>query len=162
MSKQIVMADGEGEKRWFLGGGVHTWKVTAEQTGGAFFVFEDTLAKGKTTPLHRHPGEDEVVYVIDGEIFVYVAGGEPQRVGKGGIVINARGVEHAFAVVSDVARLLVLQTPGSGEAFYKNASVTMPESGDGPVDFKRLAEIAKSTGVTEILGPPPFGALARR
>ena len=29
---------------------------------------EDTMAKGKTTPLHRHPNEDELVYVIDGEI----------------------------------------------------------------------------------------------
>ena len=29
----VVRADGEGEKRWFYGGGLHTWKATAEETG---------------------------------------------------------------------------------------------------------------------------------
>ena len=154
MKKQIVLAEGEGEKRWFLGGGVHTWKATAEQTGGAFFLFEDTLVKGKTTPLHRHPDNDELLYVIEGEILVHSAEGQ-RKVGPGGVVINPRGVEHAFCVLSDVARVLGLQTPGSGEAFYKEASMPLPESGTGPVDFKKLGEIAKETG-TEFLGPPPF------
>ena len=154
MNKQIVLGEGEGEKLWFLGGGVHTWKATAAQTGGAFFLFEDTLVKGKTTPLHRHADHDELLYVIDGEILVHGADGQ-RKVGRGGIVINPRGVEHAFCVLSDSARILALQTPGSGETFYKEASMPLPDSGDGPVDFKRLGEIAKATG-TEFLGPPPF------
>ena len=29
----IVRADGEGEKLWFYGGGVHTWKATSAETG---------------------------------------------------------------------------------------------------------------------------------
>lgn len=154
MKKQIVLEEGEGEKRWFLGGGIHTWKATAEQTGGSFFLFEDTLVKGKTTPLHRHPESDELLYVIEGEILVHSAEGQ-RKVGRGGVVINPRGVEHAFCVVSDVARILALQTPGSSEAFYKDASMPLPESGDGPVDFKRLGEIAKERG-TDFLGSPPF------
>ena len=156
MSKQIVMTEGEGEKRWFLGGGVLTWKVHAEDTNGAFFVVEDNLVKGKTTPLHRHPNADELVYVIDGEILLFDPGGEPRRVGRGTVVMNPRGVEHAFTVVSETARILSIQNPGSAEAFYKGASVPMPENGEGPVDFKKLGEVAKATGVTEILGPPPF------
>jgi len=35
-----IRADDEGERRWFFGGGVHTWKVTPEETGGAFMLFE--------------------------------------------------------------------------------------------------------------------------
>jgi quercetin dioxygenase-like cupin family protein len=155
MKKTIVVADGDGEKRWFLGGGIHTWKATCEDTNGAFFVFEDTLVKGKTTPLHRHPDADEMVYVIDGEILVHTADGD-KRVGRGGVVVHPRGVEHAFVVTSDVARILSMQTPGGGEVFYKGASVPMPEGGDGPVDFKQLGAVAKETGKTEILGPPPF------
>lgn len=155
MTKQIVVAEGDGEKRWFLGGGVHTWKASTEETGGAFFIAEDRLVKGKTTPLHRHPNEDEILYVIEGEILVHSAEGD-KRVGRGGVVVNLRGIEHAFCVVSDVARILFIQTPASGEAFYKNASMPMPDSGDGPVDFKKLGEVAKQTGATEILGPPPF------
>ena len=29
----IVRADGEGEKLWFYGGGVHTWKATSAGQG---------------------------------------------------------------------------------------------------------------------------------
>ena len=36
MSSPIVRADGDGEQRWFSGGGRHTWKATSEETDGAF------------------------------------------------------------------------------------------------------------------------------
>ena len=56
----IIRQDGEGERMWFAGGGVFTWKATAAETGGAFLAFEDEMARGKSTPLHLHPNEDEV------------------------------------------------------------------------------------------------------
>ena len=62
--RTIVRSQGEGEQRWFYGGGVHTCKVLAEQTGGALSIFEDTLERGKVTPqkalLHAHKAPDEV------------------------------------------------------------------------------------------------------
>ena len=64
----IIRAAGEGERRWFYGGGVHTWKCTAEETGGAFALLEDVMTEGKTTPLHRHPDCDEAVYVLEGAL----------------------------------------------------------------------------------------------
>jgi quercetin dioxygenase-like cupin family protein len=153
----IVRAPGEGERRWFFGGGLHTWKVRAEDTGGAFFVFEDVLARGKMTPLHCHPDADEVVYVVEGEILVR-AGDEERRIGSGGTLVMPRGVPHAFIVTSEVARLFYMQTPGGGESFYRDASEPAPGEGDasGPVDFGRVRDAAKATGSTEILGPPPF------
>ena len=152
----IVRAEGEGEKLWFYGGGVHTWKATAEETDGALSLFEDTLVRGKATPLHHHPDHDEVVYVIEGEILVHREGGD-RRVGPGGTIVNPRGVAHAFIVVSETARLLCLNTPGSGETFYRRASLPVGASGkDRPVDFGKIAEAAKETGATVILGPPPF------
>ena len=39
----IVRARGQGEKRWFYGGGLHTWKAMAEETNGAFLFFEDHM-----------------------------------------------------------------------------------------------------------------------
>src|SRR5258708_5734842 len=51
----VIRANGEGDKQSFLGGGLHTWKLMAEDTDGAFFLFEDALSEGKTTPLHRTP-----------------------------------------------------------------------------------------------------------
>jgi quercetin dioxygenase-like cupin family protein len=149
----IVRDDGEGEKRWFYGGGVQTWKVTAEQTNGALSMFEDTFERGKTTPLHAHPESDEIVYVLEGEILIH-NGGNPRTVGKGGVVFTPRGVPHAFVVTSASARILGIVTPGARiESFYRQAS-TPGES--GPVDFGKVAAAAKETGLTNIMGPPPF------
>jgi hypothetical protein len=79
--------------------------------------------------------------------------GKPRTVGKGGLVLNPRGVPHAFVVTSEHARILSIMTPGSVGAFYRNASVP---GESGPVDFAKVAEAAKETGATVILGPPPF------
>jgi quercetin dioxygenase-like cupin family protein len=150
----IIRDEGEGERRWFYGGGMHVWKATAEDTNGSFFLIEDQLVRGKTTPLHRHPGHDEMVYLIDGEI-LYSGGGLERRVARGATIVTPRGVPHAFLVVSETARLLFLQTPGSGQAFYLSASEPA-KAADGPVDFSKIGEAAKATGATVVLGPPPF------
>jgi quercetin dioxygenase-like cupin family protein len=157
----IVRAAGEGEKRSFFGGGLHTWKLLAEDTGGLFFVFEDVMAKGKTTPLHRHPDADETVYLIEGEIIDH-ADGKETRVGAGGLIYRPRGVPHAFLVVSDGARLLTWQTPGIGQAFYRGASVAATGDASDLLDIAGLQASARDNPGVEILGPPPFEATSVR
>jgi quercetin dioxygenase-like cupin family protein len=155
----IVRNDGEGERRWFYGGGLHTWKARSDETDGAFILFEDHMTQGKTTPLHAHANEDEALYVLDGELLVHIDGSE-YPVGPRGVAIAPRGVAHAFLVTSPTARVLTLQTPASAEAFYRGASE--PATGDadpsGPVDFARVREAAERSGGMQILGPPPFTA----
>ena len=34
MATATIKAAGEGERRWFYGGGTHTWKVTEADSGG--------------------------------------------------------------------------------------------------------------------------------
>lgn len=155
----IIRADGEGDKQSFLGGGLHVWKLLAEETDGAFFLFEDSMVQGKTTPLHRHPEAAETTYVLEGEIMVNVDGRE-SRVGAGGTSFVPKGVPHAFFVVSDRARLLTLQTPGIGQSFYRGASEPTTDDASDTVDIARLQASAKDNprGI-ELLGPPPFAAL---
>jgi quercetin dioxygenase-like cupin family protein len=156
----IIRGEGEGERRWFAGGGVHLWKATAEETGGAFILFEDRMPRGKTTPLHTHPHEDESFVVLEGEILVHVEGTE-HSVGLGGVAVVPRGTRHAFLVTSEMARILALQTPGSGEAFYLDASEPSTDEADAerPADFDRLRTAAeRNPSCIEILGPPPFEA----
>lgn len=153
----IIRESAEGERRWFAGGGLHVWKLSAEETGGDFFMFEDTMVYGKTTPLHRHPDIAETIYILEGSIR-YHADGTERDVGPGGVVMVPRGVAHAFQVTSPTARVLCFQTPGRGQAFYRDASE--PTSQDsGPVDFARIREVARQhADDIEILGPPPFSA----
>jgi quercetin dioxygenase-like cupin family protein len=153
--ESTVRAQGAGERRWFCGGGVHTWLATEAETGGAYLLFEDALDAGKTTPLHQHPDADETFYMLEGEVLLHIAGVE-QTLGAGGIAIIPRGVPHAFKVSTPMARMLCLQTPGGGEAFYRQASEPAG-SGEPPMpDFGRVGAAAAATGAIEILGPPPF------
>jgi quercetin dioxygenase-like cupin family protein len=154
----IVRAEGDGEKLWFYGGGIHTWLATSSETGGAFLLFQDVLTRGKTTPLHSHPEVDETLYVLEGEILVHLDGRE-QKLGRGGVVVFLRGIPHAFMVTSETARILALETPGSSEAFYRGASEPLTPSleATAPVDFDRVRASAARNGGIEILGPPPFG-----
>src|SRR5918997_2112974 len=158
-SGKIIRGEGEGERLWFAGGGVFTMKVTAEETDGAFILLEDQMARGKTTPLHTHPNVDETIIVLEGEILVYAEGRE-HRVGPRGVAVALRGVPHAFMVTSESALILALQTPGSGSAFYRDASEPADAQTDpGRTDFDRLGTAAeRHPDIIEILGPPPFEA----
>jgi mannose-6-phosphate isomerase-like protein (cupin superfamily) len=153
----IIRNEGDGERLWFYGGGVHTWKASSEETDGAFILFEDLMTQDKTTPLHVHANEDEALYVLEGELLVHIDGSD-HRLGPRGVAVAPRGVPHAFLVTSPTARVLTLQTPGSAESFYRAASEPVSGDGDlsGPVDFGRVREAAERSGGMEVLGPPPF------
>ena len=154
MSGLIIRGQDEGERRWFAGGGLHLWKLTAEETGGDFFLFEDSMVQGKTTPLHRHPDIAETIYMLEGSLLVHVDG-EELEVGPGGVAWFPRGVAHALLVTSPTARALCLQTPGSAQSFYLAAS-DPTTSDSGPVDFQRIRQAAEGDPGIEIIGPPPF------
>lgn len=157
MAEAIVRNKDAGERMWFLGGGLHIWKALSEETDDSMLVFEDHLERGKVTPMHLHADVDEALYIIEGEILLNVEGTE-HVVGAGGFTFAPRGCAHAFVVTSERARLLCIQTPGSGQAFYRNASEPVTADASGPVDFDRLREVAIATGATTIVGLPPFAA----
>lgn len=126
MTKSIIRQDGDGERLWFAGGGIFTMKASAQETAGAFVLFEDLVVRGKTTPMHLHPNEDETIYVLEGELLVDM-NGEQQRVGQNGVFVAPRGIPHAFLVTSDTARLLCLQTPGTGESSTATPAIRSPQ-----------------------------------
>jgi quercetin dioxygenase-like cupin family protein len=134
------------------------WKARADETNGAFAVFEDHLTRGKVTPLHLHPHNDDSFYVVEGEIVFHIDG-EEHVIGAGGFATALRGTPHAFKVTSETAVLLCIQTPGN-EAFYVEGSDLMPdgEEPSGHVDVPRLQATAqRNPDSVQFLGPPPFG-----
>ena len=134
-------------------------KATAAETGGSFLLFDDSMAQGKTTPLHIHANEDEGLYVLEGELVVHIDGTD-HHVGPQGFAMAPRGVPHAFLVTSPTARVLTLLTPGSAEGFYRGASEPADADSDpaGPVDFGRVQAAAIQAGGMHVVGPPPFAA----
>src|SRR5262245_17921213 len=148
-----------GESLWF-GGGLVTFKVTTEQSGGVLCLIEHAARRGKTTPLHLHPDHDETCYIFEGELLLHIDGVE-QTAGPGAVVWIPRGTPHAFLVTSELARSLWVLTPGGAmEAFYRQAGDaasgrTLPPA---ELDIARIRAAGERTGAMKMLGPPPFVA----
>src|SRR5215213_7132248 len=92
----VVATQQAGESVWF-GGGLVTFKVTSEQSGGQFCLIEHAASRGKTTPLHLHSDHDETVYVIEGEMLLHIDGIE-HTAGTGSVIWIPRGTPHALLI----------------------------------------------------------------
>lgn len=152
-----IINQNEGENLWF-GGGLVTFKVTSEQSGGELCLIEHAASRGKMTPLHLHPDHDEICYILEGEFLFHIDGIE-HTAGPGAVVWIPRGTPHAFLITSDMERSLWLVTPGEMmEAFYRQAgdAVSSPTLPTTNLDIARLRQVGEGTGAMKTLGPPPF------
>ena len=120
--------------------------VGGAETGGRLALVTLVLMRGAEPPRHRHHWEDEALYVLDGELAIWL-GGAWHRVPTGAAILLPRGVEHGVAVVSARARVLAVLTPAGFEGFYRDLSGAAP-------DLERLVATAARYGC-EITGPPP-------
>jgi mannose-6-phosphate isomerase-like protein (cupin superfamily) len=108
----LVWEPGDGLRREARGSEMF-FKATAAQTDGRFSLMERTLPPaGRMPPPHRHTGNDEAYFVLDGVVEFRI--GDDVFEGRGGtFVLVAAGEAHTFGNTgSDPARLLVLHAPG--------------------------------------------------
>jgi mannose-6-phosphate isomerase-like protein (cupin superfamily) len=118
-------------------------KVSADTTGGAFTIFEES--NPVDTPLHIHDNEDELFYVLEGEHLIQV-GQREFRVGPGGLVFAPRGVPHAQRrVVPRTGRLLVLTSPAGFEGFFRELAEADPA---GAIGREAYASASAKYGIT--------------
>jgi quercetin dioxygenase-like cupin family protein len=105
-----VLGPGEGPGFLFHGAAV-VIKAGSDQTLGQLAVMESTYPAGLTVPGHVHVGEDEMFYVLAGELSVFC---EERRwmVVPGSFVFVPRDHRHGFVVTSEEpARALVVTGP---------------------------------------------------
>ena len=127
-------------------------KVSAADTGGALALFHLTAPPMSGPPLHVHSREDEVFYVLEGELVFEIAGHQ-ETVVAGGSVFLPRGVTHRYQNFADRdARRLLVVTPGAFHEFFLELSAaTPPAGGIPPLDV--LQAIDARYSITT-LGPP--------
>ena len=130
-----------------LGGLGVVFKLSGEDTGGAFAVVEHPLQPGALAgPPHTHAHEDEVSFVLEGEVGVQI-GDEVFRAGPGAYVVKPRGVPHAFWNAGPTpARILEIISPAGFERYFREVAEVLAPS--GPPDLTRLGEIAARYGLT--------------
>ncbi len=94
-------------------------KISGQDTDGRLALFEQTsLSQGRGTPLHIHPLQDEIFYVLQGEYYFQV-GEEKFRLAAGDSIFLPRKVPHAWTQVSEKGKMTVIFQPaGKLETFF--------------------------------------------
>jgi quercetin dioxygenase-like cupin family protein len=86
-------------------------KASGEQTSGQLGVMESTYPPGLSVHTHVHPGEDEMFYLLAGELTGY-CDEDRWTAQAGSFVFVPRGHPHSFMVTSDgPATALVITGP---------------------------------------------------
>ena len=55
-------------KRYYFDVGIGSIRLTGADTGGAYCLLDVALAPGMGVPRHMHTREDEVYFVLEGEL----------------------------------------------------------------------------------------------
>jgi mannose-6-phosphate isomerase-like protein (cupin superfamily) len=103
-SGQGLRREARGSEMWF--------KAVAAQTEGRFSLMERTLPPGgRMPPAHRHVGNDEAYFVLDGVVEFRVADDVFDGT-AGTFVLVPAGETHTFGnTKEEPARLLVFHAP---------------------------------------------------
>lgn len=150
---------GAGDHRFFLNH-LATVKVGAGESASGLSAVEFTAPRGFGPPLHLHREEDELLYVLDGEIRLDV-GAESHVATAGTLASLPHGVPHVFQVLSERARFLTVTAGRQGAPSFDRfvralGSPTDPHDLPAPVDIDpgEVARVCAEHGI-EVLGPPP-------
>jgi quercetin dioxygenase-like cupin family protein len=103
--------------------GMHVWWLVSQaETGSTQIVFDiATFPPGKAHEVHRHPGCEEVTYVIEGS-GLHLGDGDPVRQEVGDVCFIAQGEWHGFANDTDEPTTIIGVYAGVGspeEAGYE-------------------------------------------
>jgi len=102
----------------------HDWGTFAAVSSPAdgaerIMTVEATFLPGKSHAFHRHPNQEEVIYVLDGELEQWVEH-ERRLLRAGDAVVIPAAVVHASYNESDrPARILAVLSPCVGEEGYE-------------------------------------------
>jgi len=134
VQQPVLTPPSGGETITTSGGSTTEMKVASSQSGGDYGAVQYTVRAGDEPPLHTHSREDELVYVLEGELVARV--GEARvPVGPGAFAALPRGVPHTIEVVGDQATLLLTFVPGGLERFFVPADGEEPDPGAYGLSF---------------------------
>ena len=109
-----------GSSNWYMGS-LLTFLAESKDNRTAFTLIEVFLKPGNEPPPHVHEREDELFYVLEGEMDVYV-GKEVFNVGAGECLFLPKLKPHTFIARSPKLRNLALFVPGGLEGCFRARS----------------------------------------
>src|SRR5512140_3287619 len=145
-----VLATGEGLKLQSGPGRDLIFKVTGEDTGGAFDYFIVQVAPRGGPPLHVHHKQEETIHVLKGRYKVRI-GDDVYYLEEGGFAYLPADVPHAFLNLTDEpGEVIVVYVPGGGHHFYAEMG---PLARAERPDRSAIAAVFTRHGMTLLGGP---------
>ena len=145
------MTAGEGLSVENPVGGILTFKVTAEESGGSVTALDTVAAPREGPPLHVHD-QDEVIYTLEGTFRVKVDD-TLQEVPPHSCVYIPRGTPHTWQNIGvEPARFFASIIPATAafEEFFKRyAELSVEQRG-----LEAFARLAAETNAFQVVGPP--------
>src|SRR5215469_3495697 len=126
---------------WY-NGSLMTFLATCEDTHGQFALIEAVARRGNVPPPHIHHREDEIFYLLEGEVVVSV-GDRTIKGTPGTMIFLPRDVRHSFTIESEQSRMLILLTPAGLEEWFREFSVPAPSMTLPPADEPEYRELQR-------------------
>jgi quercetin dioxygenase-like cupin family protein len=113
-ARPYALKAGEG---WTYNYGIDFTVKAGELGLGRRLAFvEYTTRAGEEPPDHTHATEDEIFYVLAGEL-AFRCGDDTFELSDGGFVFLPRGIEHGYRIISESdVRLLAVTAPAQDDA----------------------------------------------
>ena len=118
-----------------------TYKVLSKSVSGSTAIVEHTVEpKSIGAPMHKHTHEDEISYVLEGELSV-IQDGIIQTAGPGQYIVKPRGIFHTFWNSGDERiRFIEIITPGNFEYYFAEMAPFLLR--DQPPQMDKIRETA--------------------
>jgi mannose-6-phosphate isomerase-like protein (cupin superfamily) len=162
--KVKVVKPGEGKIVW-AAGDHYTFKVTGQDTGGTYSLFEGLVPPHAGPPPHFHEREFEAFYILEGELTFHTKEGSIAA-GPGTYVHIPRNLLHTFENMSNrPVRMLAIVAPAGMEHFLEEIGRTVYDRTAAPApitqaDIEKIVAIAPKYGIGIDL-THPFAANAK-
>lgn len=143
-TQQPIISPPGGGDELNLAGNLVFHRAKSSETNGVFSAVELVSKPGTGVSLHVHDNEDELVYVVDGEIEVTL-GDRSMKATKGVMALLPRAIPHGYTNVGKTSsRVLDVILPGKFDNYFVEMHNLYLE---GEPNSEKADELARKYGI---------------
>lgn len=121
-----------------------THKLTGQQTGGGYYLFESVFEPGTGNRLHVHRREDEVGYVLEGALEIRLAD-QSVVLEAGGVAHLPKNIPHAIRnPLETTSRYLFMTVPAGLDGWFDALDAARQ---DGTLDDAMYQKLSLEYGI---------------
>ena len=132
--------------RFEMPDGAHIVKASAEETGGAFELFEVEAPAAPSAPLHRSPWTG-TIYLLEGSLLIRFEDGELELTPRSSITVPSQ-VAFTLDVLGESARFLAVTSGDRAGRFFADFVASVPARRSFEEVFPQVAAVTSRHGVS--------------